>query len=78
MSDHGFKSFRRGVDLNAWLRDNGYLKLKDGATTSDTVYLADVDWSGTRAYAIGLAGIFINQQGREAQGIVGEGEENNN
>ena len=75
MSDHGFKSFRRGVDLNAWLRDNGYLKLKDGATTSNTVYLADVDWSGTRAYAIGLAGIFINQQGREAQGIVADGEE---
>jgi predicted AlkP superfamily phosphohydrolase/phosphomutase len=75
MSDHGFKSFRRGVDLNAWLRDNGYLKLKDGAQTSDTVYLADVDWSGTRAFAIGLAGIFVNQQGREAQGIVADGEE---
>lgn len=75
MSDHGFKSFRRGVDLNAWLRDNGYLKLKDGATTAARPYLADVDWQATRAYAIGLAGIFVNQKGREAHGVVPAGEE---
>lgn len=75
MSDHGFKPFRRGVDLNAWLLQNGYLKLKDGATTSNTSYLGGMDWSGTKAYAIGLAGIFINQKGREAQGIVERGEE---
>ena len=75
MSDHGFKTFRRGVDLNAWLLANGYLKLKDGATTSDRSYLADIDWSQTKAYAIGLAGIFINRKGREAQGIVAPGEE---
>lgn len=75
MSDHGFKPFRRGVDLNAWLLAHGYLKLKDGATTSDRPYLADVDWSRTRAYALGLAGLFINRRGREAQGIVAPGEE---
>ncbi len=27
MSDHGFCNFRRGVNLNAWLRDEGYLFL---------------------------------------------------
>ena len=70
MSDHGFKPFRRGVDLNAWLLANGYLYLRDGARTSDGVYLADVDWSKTRAYAMGLAGIYINLKGREAHGIV--------
>jgi predicted AlkP superfamily phosphohydrolase/phosphomutase len=75
MSDHGFNSFRRGVDLNAWLRDAGYLKLKNGASTAGRAYLADIDWSATRAYAIGLAGIFINQRGREAHGAVAEGEE---
>lgn len=73
MSDHGFKPFRRGVDLNAWLLANGYLKLKDNAEVSDQQYLAEVDWSQTRAFAIGLAGIFINQRGREAQGIVDVG-----
>lgn len=75
MSDHGFTSFRRGVDLNAWLLENGYLKLKDGATSSSKIYLGDVDWSATRAYAIGLAGIFINESGRESQGIVKPGTE---
>jgi hypothetical protein len=59
MSDHGFTSFQRGVDLNAWLRDEGYLRLLDGAQTSNRIYFADVDWSRTRAYAIGLAGFFV-------------------
>jgi predicted AlkP superfamily phosphohydrolase/phosphomutase len=75
MSDHGFKPFRRGVDLNAWLLAHGYLKLKGDVKSSSTAYLEDVDWSGTRAYAIGLAGIYINQRDREAQGIVAPGEE---
>jgi predicted AlkP superfamily phosphohydrolase/phosphomutase len=75
MSDHGFKPFRRGVDLNAWLREQGYLKLKEGATTSGRSYLADVDWQATKAYAVGLAGLYINQSGREGQGTVAAGEE---
>jgi predicted AlkP superfamily phosphohydrolase/phosphomutase len=74
MSDHGFTSFQRGVDLNAWLRDQEYLHLIDGARSSNRLYLKDVDWSRTQAYAIGLAGIFINEKGREAQGIVKAGE----
>ena len=65
LSDHGFTSFRRGVDLNAWLRAEGYLALQDGATAS-AEYLRDVDWSRTRAYAIGLAGLYLNLRGREA------------
>jgi predicted AlkP superfamily phosphohydrolase/phosphomutase len=75
MSDHGFKPFRRGVDLNAWLLANGYLHLRNGATTSDQSYLGEVDWSKTKAYAIGLAGIYVNLQGRESEGIVAPGEE---
>jgi predicted AlkP superfamily phosphohydrolase/phosphomutase len=74
MSDHGFKSFRRGVNLNSWLYLNGYIKLKDGKTTSDE-WFKDVDWDRTKAYALGLGGLYINQKGREARGIVGAGEE---
>ncbi|MCA9243757.1 MAG: alkaline phosphatase family protein [Phycisphaerales bacterium] len=70
MSDHGFKTFRRGVDLNAWLRDNGYLKVKDGARVTERPYLQDIDWSHTQAYAVGLAGIFLNLKGREKNGQV--------
>ena len=70
MSDHGFKSFRRCVDLNAWLLANGYLQLSANTGRPSAAYLADIDWSKTRAYALGLAGIFLNQQGREKHGIV--------
>ena len=71
MSDHGFSAFRRGVNLNTWLRDHGYLVLKDGKTTGEE-WLRDVDWEKTRAYSLGLAGIFVNRKGREARGIVSQ------
>ncbi|MBC7348406.1 MAG: alkaline phosphatase family protein [Candidatus Aminicenantes bacterium] len=74
MSDHGFKPFRRGVNLNSWLYLNGYLQLKDGADESQE-WFRQVDWSRTRAYALGLAGIYLNLEGREAQGIVEPGQE---
>ena len=73
MSDHGFGAFRREVDLNAWLLAHGYLALNDGGTHTDRPYLADVDWARTRAFAIGLAGIYVNQAGRQAHGIVPAG-----
>ncbi len=74
ISDHGFTSFKRGVNINAWLRDEGYLVLKDGAVEGGD-YFENVDWSKTRAFSLGLVGIFINRKGREASGIVEEGEE---
>ena len=73
ISDHGFNTFRYGVDLNRWLEESGYLKVKDGLR--DKKYLAAIDWSQTRAFAIGLSGIFLNLKGREAQGIVDLGQE---
>ncbi|MEE8378213.1 MAG: alkaline phosphatase family protein [Candidatus Aminicenantaceae bacterium] len=74
MSDHGIKSFRRGVNINSWLYINGYLSLKEGKKDSDE-WFKDVDWSGTKAYGLGLGGIYINQKGRESKGIVNPGEE---
>jgi predicted AlkP superfamily phosphohydrolase/phosphomutase len=74
LSDHGFTSFRRGVNLNGWLARNGYLTLQEG-TTGESEWLADVDWSRTRAYALGLTGLFLNLKGREASGIVAPGDE---
>ena len=58
ISDHGFNSFRRGVNLNSWLHANGYLTLKDGKDGS-AEWLRDVDWSRTKAYAFGLGGIYV-------------------
>jgi len=74
MSDHGFKSFRRGFNLNSWLYLNGYLFLKDGKEESGEWFEA-VDWSKTKAYGVGLGGIFLNQEGREEKGIVPAGEQ---
>ena len=74
ISDHGFKSFRRGIDLNRWLIENGYMVLKPDAKPG-AKYLANVDWSRTRAYAAGLAGVYLNIAGREGQGIVRPGAE---
>lgn len=73
ISDHGFQTFRRGVDLNRWLEENGYLVLKQGGRWQKN--LAGIDWSRTRAFALGLAGIYMNLQGREACGMVSPGEE---
>ena len=69
ISDHGFKSFARCMNLNAWLHQNGYLALKEGKTESGD-WFEDVDWSRTRAYTMGLNGLYLNIKGREKQGIV--------
>jgi predicted AlkP superfamily phosphohydrolase/phosphomutase len=69
VSDHGFKSFSRCVNLNAWLHQNGYLALKDDKAESGD-WFEDVDWSRTRAYTMGLNGLYLNLKGRERQGIV--------
>ncbi|MEO6710752.1 MAG: alkaline phosphatase family protein, partial [Planctomycetota bacterium] len=73
ISDHGFTNFRRGVNLNTWLRENGYLVLTEGSETSPD-WFAKVDWSKTRAFTLGLTGVFINRVGREAHGIVTKSE----
>jgi len=68
MSDHGFVPFARGVNVNAWLKREGYLVMEDGAEGGK--WLAGVDWSRTKAYALGLGGIYVNVKGREARGVV--------
>jgi len=73
LSDHGFCNFTRGVNLNSWLRDEGYLVLKEGNTSPD--WFANVDWEKTKAFTLGLTGIFVNRKGREAKGTVEKGAE---
>jgi predicted AlkP superfamily phosphohydrolase/phosphomutase len=74
MSDHGFKSFRRGVNLNSWLHQNGYMSLVAGRTESGE-WFKDVDWTRTKAYALGLGGVYLNLAGREARGTIPPGAE---
>ncbi len=68
LSDHGFGSFRRGVNLNTWLHEQGLLALCAGVAAHD--YPRCIDWSRTRAFAVGLGGIYLNLAGRERSGIV--------
>jgi predicted AlkP superfamily phosphohydrolase/phosphomutase len=73
LSDHGVGNFRRGVHVNTWLHDQGLLALAPGVRPGEEAgdLLRRVDWARTRAYALGLSGIYLNLKGREGQGIVG-------
>lgn len=73
VSDHGFAPYYRSFNLNTWLLNNGYIKLKNGASSDSTEPFANVDWTQTRAYGIGLNGLYINLRGRETNGIVEPG-----
>jgi len=69
LSDHGFGPFHTAVNLNAVLRDLGYLALREGRRTSGELFEA-VDWRRTRAYALGFNSVYLNLAGREGQGCV--------
>ncbi len=75
LSDHGFTSYRRNFHLNTWLYRNGYLALRDEFRQESDEFFENVDWSGTKAYALGINCLYINQIGREAEGIVSPGPE---
>jgi len=73
LSDHGFAPYYRSFNLNTWLLNNGYIKLKGNANADSNEPFANVDWSQTRAYGLGLNGLYINVRGRESNGIVETG-----
>jgi predicted AlkP superfamily phosphohydrolase/phosphomutase len=85
VSDHGFHSWRKAVNLNTWLVQQGYMVLQSQAQTPGEKKLDDlfgggefwenVDWARTRANAMGLGQIYFNLRGREARGIVSPGAE---
>jgi predicted AlkP superfamily phosphohydrolase/phosphomutase len=84
LSDHGFATWRRSINYNTWLVQNGYLALRSGVEAGERSlellfdqgqFWENVDWSRTRAYAMGLGNVYINLRGREAEGIVEPGRE---
>jgi predicted AlkP superfamily phosphohydrolase/phosphomutase len=86
VSDHGFHSFRQSVNLNTWLVQEGYMTLRGQAPGDKTLhdlfggggqFWENVDWSRTKAYAMGLGQVYLNLKGREGQGIVAPGAESN-
>jgi predicted AlkP superfamily phosphohydrolase/phosphomutase len=84
VSDHGFHSWRKSVNLNTWLVQEGYMTLQGQAPGEKRLddlfggsgeFWENVDWTHTRAYAMGLGQIYFNLRGREAHGIVSPGAE---
>lgn len=81
VSDHGFHSFRQSVNLNTWLVQQGFMTLQGQAPGEKKLqdlfgggtFWENVDWSRTKAYAMGLGQIYINLKGREGHGIVAPG-----
>lgn len=72
MSDHGFAPFRRQVNVNTWLFENGYLSLSDSRNVENKGYFENVNWSRTSAYNVGINSIYLNLKGREKYGTVSE------
>jgi predicted AlkP superfamily phosphohydrolase/phosphomutase len=85
VSDHGFHSFRKGFNTNTWLVQNGYMALKHPGAEEKSYnlenlfgqgsFFPNVDWSRTKAYALGLGQIYLNLRGRERLGILNPGPE---
>ncbi len=82
LSDHGFATWRRSVNYDSWLVEKGYLVLKGNARRQNLEALFSrgafweaVDWSRSRAYAMGLGDLYVNLRGREKEGIVNPGPE---
>ena len=78
MSDHGFSSFRRGFNLNTWLLREGYHRLQRPWRQEQSSLFDNTDWAKSRAYGVGLNSLYINERGREAEGIVAPGPDKDN
>lgn len=70
LSDHGFANFSRQFGLNKWLVDEGYIGPKKCKSL-----MTSADWSQTKAYGLGINGLYLNLKGRERNGIVEPGAE---
>lgn len=70
MSDHGFTSWRRAMNVNTWLLQNGFITLMNPRRVTGISYFGNVNWARTQAYAVGLNGLYINLRGRDANGSV--------
>jgi len=73
VSDHGFSPWHRSVHLNAWLKENGYLTVTNPESYGQGEFLSEVNFWKTKAYAIGINSLYINQRGREGKGTVSAG-----
>lgn len=70
LSDHGFAPFTREVNLSTWLAEGGYTSFTDRSLEHTTDLYRAVNWRKTKAYVLGINGIYLNLKGREENGSV--------
>jgi predicted AlkP superfamily phosphohydrolase/phosphomutase len=82
VSAYGTYTARHVVDLNRWLLNEGLLAWSEtpspvslAALTDPTLRHDNIDWSSTRARAMGSGHVYVNLRGRDPHGIVSPGEE---
>jgi len=64
MSDHGFTGIRDTVNLNAWLAEQGYLNKSESGQYFNRI------GTGTKAFAMDPARIYLNLEGKYPRGFV--------
>ncbi|MDE2217261.1 MAG: alkaline phosphatase family protein [Planctomycetota bacterium] len=70
LSDHGFCGLKHEVNINCWLKNEGFLNFKTTAPKS----LSHIG-EGTKAYCLDPGRIYINLRGREPNGCVEPGKD---
>jgi predicted AlkP superfamily phosphohydrolase/phosphomutase len=72
VSDHGAQAMQGGIQVNEWLRQNGYLALAEEPAERTPIGKVAIDWPRTQAWADGgyYSRIFLNVADREPQGTV--------
>lgn len=71
-SDHGAKRMKGAFCVNEWLIDQGDLVVKERHKSPISLDKVEIDWARTKAWGWGgyYARLFLNIEGREAQGII--------
>lgn len=71
-SDHGAKRMKGAFCINEWLIEQGDLVVKEMPQSPVSLNKVEIDWSKSKAWGWGgyYARLFLNIEGREAQGII--------
>ena len=68
LSDHGFATLRKEVNINRFLEEAGFLKLKEEGERYERIAL------GTKAFALDPCRVYLHYKDQYPLGEVGEGE----
>jgi ATP sulfurylase len=72
VSDHGARPMEGGICINEWLKQEGYLTVKDEPSAIVPLEKVEIDWDRTMAWGAGgyYGRLFLNVRGREPRGVI--------